>query len=1021
MKNQFLFKLNYFFFIFLTSLSVFAQDKDVKQKTFNNNGLPNFIVFSEEATISKNNYAQVFQEQLNLNENQSFVLLKSETDGLGFTHDKYQLAYNGIKVEFTTYTMHSKNGKLISMNGESYKMDNVVAVPSLSNQIAFTKALAQVGATQYLWENPAEAAIMNYQQPQGELVFLPSMNEINTERTSDKVRLAYKFDIYASKPVSRGDVYIDAITGEVLYYNATIKHLGEYAHGTSHNCDNHNSNTTSTMAFTNMVSANAATRYSGTQTIETSLNGASYILSDTSRGYGIETLNLNKGTNYSTATNFTDTDNNWTAAEFNNTNKDNAALDAHWGAEKTYDYFFSTHGRNSYNNLGATISSYVHYSTAYNNAFWNGSVMTYGDGSGTVFDALSSLDVAGHEIGHAVCTSTADLAYQRESGAMNEGFSDIWGACVEYFAAPTKSTWLIGEDIERRAGRAALRSMSDPNSLSQPDTYGGTFWISPNCTSPAQANDYCGVHTNSGVLNHWFYILSEGKSGTNDIGSVYNVTGITIDKAAKIAYRLESVYLSSNSTYANARTFGIQSAIDIYGANTPEVIATTNAFYAVGIGAAYTFTGTDTQSPSTPLNLVASGTTYNSTNLSWSASSDNIGVTGYNVYNGLNLVGTPTGTSFTVTGLMSTTSYTFTVKARDAAGNLSGLSNAVTITTLVQPPSYCNSQGNSVVDERIGRVQIGSIDNTSTGGTGYTDFTSMSTDALLGSSQTIIITPTWTGTVYPEAYAVFIDYNADYDFNDAGETVYTRTATTTTPITGIFTIPLTATPGPTRMRVSMRYNALPTACLTFDYGQVEDYTIVITSPNTLITAKLNIEGFYDTATHTMRPVKYNQGMATNTTDVETISLELIDPTTLTPVATTTTILKTDGTASATFNSSVNGSYYLTVKPRNGIKTWSASPISISSSTPIYDFTNAPSKAYGNNMIQIEPGVWACYNGDINQDGNIDGADFSIWESDSNAFAFGDYITDLNGDGNVDGADFSIWETNSNLFIFEIQP
>ena len=180
MKNQFLFKLNYFFFIFLTSLSVFAQDKDVKQKTFNNNGLPNFIVFSEEATISKNNYAQVFQEQLNLNENQSFVLLKSETDGLGFTHDKYQLAYNGIKVEFTTYTMHSKNGKLISMNGESYKMDNVVAVPSLSNQIAFTKALAQVGATQYLWENPAEAAIMNYQQPQGELVFLPSMNEINT-------------------------------------------------------------------------------------------------------------------------------------------------------------------------------------------------------------------------------------------------------------------------------------------------------------------------------------------------------------------------------------------------------------------------------------------------------------------------------------------------------------------------------------------------------------------------------------------------------------------------------------------------------------------------------------------------------------------------------------------------------------------------------------------------------------------------------------------------------------------------
>jgi Zn-dependent metalloprotease len=87
------------------------------------------------------------------------------------------------------------------------------------------------------------------------------------------------------------------------------------------------------------------------------------------------------------------------------------------------------------------------------------------------------------------------------------------------------------------------------------------------------------------VLNHWFYILTIGKSGTNDIGNSYNVTGINIE-TAKIAYRLESVYLSANSTYANARTYGIQAATDLYGAGSPEVIATTNAFYAVG-GSAY--------------------------------------------------------------------------------------------------------------------------------------------------------------------------------------------------------------------------------------------------------------------------------------------------------------------------------------------------------------------------------------------------------------------------------------------------
>jgi Zn-dependent metalloprotease len=300
---------------------------------------------------------------------------------------------------------------------------------------------------------------------------------------------------------------------------------------------------------------------------------------------------MKKGTSYTAAVNFTDVDNNWTAAEYNNVNKDNGALDAHWGAEKTYDYWSTTHGRNSYNNAGAAIKSYVHYSSAYNNAYWNGSVMTYGDGSGTGgFDILTSIDVAGHEIGHAVCSSTANLAYKNESGAMNEALSDIWGACIEYFAAPTKQRWLIGEDIERRAGHLSLRSMSNPKTEGQPDTYGGINWTSQTKCRPTSNNDQCGVHNNSGVLNHWFYILTEGKTGTNDKGSSYSVTGIGIDKAAKITYRMESVYMTSSSTFANARTYGIQAAIDLYGAGSPEVIATTNAFYAVGVGTAYVST-----------------------------------------------------------------------------------------------------------------------------------------------------------------------------------------------------------------------------------------------------------------------------------------------------------------------------------------------------------------------------------------------------------------------------------------------
>jgi len=822
--------------IFTFSFTSFAQtDKQVSQKSVSENGQPSLITFNEKSTYKGSDSQKVFKEQLGLKDTQSFTKIKTQSDKQGYVHEKFQLYEQGIKVEFANYTLHSKDGKLISMNGEYYDIENVKVTPKLSAQEAFNRALSYTRATEYLWEKPQDAEVMNYEKPKGELVLLPAMEEQGEKRTTDKVRLAYKFDIYATKPLSRGDLYIDAETGKALFYNATIKHAGENIHGSKTANTSAEKAAASKMAI---VAANAATRYSGTQTIQTTLSGSSYILLDGTRGLGIQTYNSARTATYPT-TNFSDADNNWTAAEYNNTNKDNGALDAHWGAEKTYDYWSTVHNRNSFDDAGAKIRSYVHYNliaagySSNNNAFWNGSVMTYGDGSGTGgFDILTSLDVAGHEIGHAICTYTANLAYQKESGAMNEAFSDIWAACIEYHSAPTKSIWLVGEDIERRSGHVALRSMSDPNAEGQPDTYGGTYWVNVNCT-PTNNNDQCGVHTNSGVLNHWFYILSVGKTGTNDIGNAYNVTGITLEKAEKIAFRLESEYLGANSTYANARTFGIQSAVELYGPGSPEVIATTNAFYAVGVGAAYSGS-TDTVAPSAPTALAASGTTGTTTNLTWTASTDNVAVTGYDIYQGTTLKGSSTTTSYTVTGLTPSTAYTFSVKAKDAAGNISASSSTVNVTTTTAGITYCTSQGNSTADEKINKVVFGTINNTSTGTAGYENYTAISTNAARGTAYTITITPVWTSTTYNEGYAVFIDYNQDGDFSDSGETVWTKTASKTTPVTGTITIPATATLGTTRLRVSMKYNAIPTACEAFSYGQVEDYTVNITASGAVV-------------------------------------------------------------------------------------------------------------------------------------------------------------------------------------------
>lgn len=236
----------------------------------------------------------------------------------------------------------------------------------------------------------------------------------------------------------------------------------------------------------------------------------------------------------------------------------------------------------------------------------------------------------------------------------------------------------------------------------------------------------------------------------------------------------------------------------------------------------------DAQVPTTPTNLLASGTTSNSVSLSWTASTDNVGVTGYNVYMNSALKTTVTGTTTTITGLTASTAYSFYVVAKDAAGNSSASSNLVNATTAAGTSiTYCASQGNSTADEKIGKVVFGTINNTTTGTAGYENFTAITTNVTSGTANTITITPSWTGTAFSEGYAVWIDYNKNGLFTDAGELVWSKATSTTTPATGTITIPVSAALGTTRMRVSMKYNAIPTSCEAIPYGQVEDYSVNI--------------------------------------------------------------------------------------------------------------------------------------------------------------------------------------------------
>ena len=239
-----------------------------------------------------------------------------------------------------------------------------------------------------------------------------------------------------------------------------------------------------------------------------------------------------------------------------------------------------------------------------------------------------------------------------------------------------------------------------------------------------------------------------------------------------------------------------------------------------------------TCSATTPTGLAVSNISDSSAQASWDAVA---GAT-YDVRYKVTTASTWTtiassSTSLTLNGLSAETQYEVQVRSKCTDGSTSNYSSSVNFTTTAIQLNYCTSQGNNINDEYIQRVQLNTIDNASGASSGYTDFTSISTDLTQGNTYTITVTPLWTGTVYNEAYAVWIDYNYDGDFTDSGELVWSLSATQNTPVSGSFTVPTNSSQTATRMRVSMKYNGIPTSCESFTYGEVEDYTVNILGNN----------------------------------------------------------------------------------------------------------------------------------------------------------------------------------------------
>lgn len=484
------------------------------------------------------NYALLEHGLTNVDE---FSIQKVEIDELKMAHVRFQQKVNGVPVWEGEAIVHLKSDGEVSAITDDLKAGVAVDVnPNFSTEEAVEIAKKIYLGSKFLTEEPKVDLWIYRGAERDHLVYRVRMKRIDGFS-------------HPTMPV----IFIDAHTGEKVF------------------------------SYDNLQTGSGSSLYSGTVTIDTSIVGSTYYMEDLNRRIG--TFDFRNGT--SQVYRFTDTDDIW------NSSPQRAGVDAHYGAMKTYDYFLNVHGRRgvdgnqgpgSYtaaaNSSIRLLSSRVHYGNNYNNAFWDGTYMTYGDGDGTTFTPLVTLDICGHEMTHGVIERTANLTYSGESGALNESFADVFGAMVELYTrggSSTADTWKIGEQAytPNTAGDA-LRYMDDPHKApnrgftadDDPDHYAERY------TGTA---DNGGVHINSGIGNKAFYLVAVG--GTHHRSGV-TVTGIGTTKAARIWYRALTYYMTSGTNFAGARTATLNAATDLYGSSSVEYNTVATAWCAVGVG-----------------------------------------------------------------------------------------------------------------------------------------------------------------------------------------------------------------------------------------------------------------------------------------------------------------------------------------------------------------------------------------------------------------------------------------------------
>jgi bacillolysin len=578
------------------------------------NGLPSMIegtntisnLKGQSLAVRATQYLDVLKSVMDIkNPADEFEVKNIDNDEVGQAHVRMQQKFNGIPVWGSEVIVHEKQGRIELMNGNYFPTPSLAkTTPTVLQETAQNTVkmdLETKGSFKILDENSKK--YIGGEQFRSELVIF------HVEDKTYGEKLAWHVTSY-SDMLHRHEYFVDAENGTVLNSYGSSCNLVGHLHldgekpakneaetailpknnenGIARNVATEGGNETENLELSladGKAVATSADLFNLTRSINTYQVATKYYLIDASRTmFNLANSTMpNKPVGVIQTFDYKNTDDGpaYYITSTTNTWADKKGVSAHYNAGKTFEYYTTTHGRNSINGLGGNIESFINVTDGgaqMDNAYWNGEAMFYGNGK-TVFSSLpKALDVAGHEISHGVVQNTANLRYQGESGAMNESFADIFGAMID------RDDWQMGEDIvvdKVTFPTGALRDLSNPNN-------GGTSFRNPSY----QPNNYSarytgtedegGVHLNSGITNYAFYLFA-------------NNAAVGKDKAEKVYYRALSKYLVASSKFIDLRAAVEQSSKDLYPTETALLTAAQNAFTQVGIGSGGSTTGTTYQ------------------------------------------------------------------------------------------------------------------------------------------------------------------------------------------------------------------------------------------------------------------------------------------------------------------------------------------------------------------------------------------------------------------------------------------